>query len=168
MKHLLSVLVLAFTATSASAAPPTAADITSCLGEHGQTLAVFSQLKRGMTPAEAAAVFTGADKLDKYNFAHVPAKGCVGAKTFDLYYQKDQKTGDVRLYNVVIEFNKALTKNDDFYKRLAAVLIAKYGPLKDDKALEKKILTWGTSIGIAQLSTLGKTFPFKVTAPLDK
>jgi cytochrome c556 len=168
MKHFLSLLVLALTAASASAAPPTDADLTSCLGEHGQTLAVFSQLARGMTPTEAAAVFAGADKLDKYSYAHVPAKDCAGAKTFELHFQKDKKTGEVHLYNVVIEFDKALTRNDDFYKRLAAVLVTKYGALKDDKAVEKKILTWGTKIGVAQLSTLGATFPFRLTAPLDK
>ena len=151
MKHVLSILELA-----------------SCLGEHGPTLAVFSQLARGMTPAEAAGVVAGADKLDKYSTARVPAKDCVGARTFELHFQKDKKTGDVRLYNVAIEFDKALTTNDDFYKRLATVLVAKYGPLKDEKAVEKKLLTWGTPIGVAQLSTLGKTFPFRLTAPLDK
>ena len=168
MKHFFPALLIAATATAASASPPTDAELTSCLGESGPTLAVFSQLKRGMTPADAATVFPGADKLDKYSYAKVHAKNCVEAKTFELHFQKDAKTGDVRLYNVAIEFDKALTKNEDFYKRLASVLVTKYGPLKDEKALDKKILTWGTKIGVAQLSTLGKTFPFRLSAPLEK
>jgi inorganic pyrophosphatase/exopolyphosphatase len=121
-----------------------------------------------MTPAEAAGVFPGADKLDKYNNAQLHAKGCVGAKTFELHFQKDAKTGELALYNVAIEFDRKLTKDEDFYKRLAAVLVAKCGPLKDPKTLDKHLLTWGTSIGIVQLSTLGPTFPYSLTAPLEK
>ena len=171
MKPTLYILLLSITATTASASParaPTDTELTSCLGASDVTLAVFSKLERGMTPADAAAVLPGADKLDKYNDAHLQAKGCVGAKTFDLHYMKDTKTGAVTLYNVEIEFDRKLTKDEDFYKRLAAALIAKCGPLKDLKTLDKHLLTWGTSIGIVQLSTLGPTFPYRLTAPLDK
>ncbi len=163
-----SVFLSLATAAAAEAAPPTDADLAACLGETGENLAVMSQLKRGMKPADAAAVFPGADKLDKYNFAKVKAAGCAGATTFELHYQKDRKSGEILLYNAVIEFSKSLTADEDFYKRLTAILVTKYGPLKDDKAVAKKILTWGTKLGVAQLSTLGKTYPFKLSAPLAK
>ena len=82
----LALLALVVTTATASAAPPTDAELAACLGEKGSTLAVFSQLKRGMKPADVAAIYPGADKLDKYNFANVKAKDCVGAKSFELHY----------------------------------------------------------------------------------
>ena len=164
---LLTLLLLVVTTATASAAPPTDAELEACIGKTGNTLAVFSQLKRGMKPADAAAVYPGADKLDKYNFATVKAKDCAGAKTFELHYQKDKKSGEILLYSVRVEFDKALTKDEDFYKRLTTLLVAKYGPVKDED-LAKKLLTWGTKEGIAQLNVLSKTHPYKLSAPLPK
>jgi hypothetical protein len=162
-----AMLVLVATTATASAAPPTDAELAACIGEKGNTLAVFSQLKRGMKPVDVAAIYPDADKLDKYNFAKVKAKDCAGAKTFELHYQKDRKSGEILLYNVRIEFDKALTRDEDFYKRLSTLLVAKYGPVKDED-LAKKLLTWGTKEGVAQLSVLSKTHPFKLSAPLSK
>lgn len=166
MKLFPLILILILT-TNASAAPPTDAELKTCIGETGSTLSVFSQLKRGMKPADVAAIYPGADKLDKFNFASVKAKDCAGAKTFELHYQKDKKSGEITLYNVTIEFDKALTRDEDFYKRLTTLLVAKYGPVKDED-IAKKLLTWGTKEGIAQLNVLSKTHPFKLKAPLGK
>ncbi|MBA3499095.1 MAG: hypothetical protein M4D80_08910 [Myxococcota bacterium] len=162
---LFTLLVLLLTTVNASAAPPTDAELQTCIGEASGTLPVFSQLKRGMKPADVAAIYPGADKLDKYNFAKVKAKDCAGAKTFELHYQKDRKTDEILLYNATIEFDKALTRDEDFYKRLTTLLVGKYGPVKDED-IAKKILTWGTKEGVVQLSALSKKHPFKLKAPL--
>lgn len=167
MKQLATLLVLLATTTAASAAPPTDAELIACLGEKGSTAAVFSKLKRGMKPADVAAIHPGADKLDKFNFASVKAKDCVGAKTFAFHYQKDRKSGEILLYNATIEYDQALTRDADFYKRLTAVLVAKFGPVKDED-IAKKLLTWGTKDGIAQLTVLGKARPYKLKTPLAK
>ena len=164
----LSILALLTLTTAASAAPPTDAELEACIGSKGAAPAVFDgKIKRGMKPADVAAVYPGADKLDKFKFASVKAKDCAGAKTFEFHYQEDRKTKEVLLYNVRIEFDKALTKDEDFYKRLTAMLVAKYGPVKDED-IKKKLLTWGTKTGIAQLTVLTPSHPWKLSAPLDK
>jgi hypothetical protein len=168
MKTSLFALLALTVAGTAVAAPPTDAELAACIGAKGPALQVFSTLKRGMTIAEASALYPGADKLDKYNFATVEAKACAGATKFELTFQKDSKTQELRLYGVAIIFDKALSADDDFYQRLSTLLVAKYGPVKDGKAVEKRILTWGTSLGVVQLSTLGKTYPFKLRAGLEK
>jgi hypothetical protein len=68
---------------------------------------------------------------------------------------------------VRIEFDKALTKSDDFYKRLTAILVAKFGPV-EQKDIDKKLLTWGTKAGVAQLNVLSNRHPFKLSAPIQK
>lgn len=168
MKHLVTAALL-LTASAASAAPPTDAELEACIGKTGFPLAVFTNanVKRGMKPADVAAIYPGADKLDKYKFASVKAKDCAGVKTFEFHYQEDKKTKEVLLYNVRIEFDKALTKDEDFYKRLTTLLVAKYGAVKDED-IAKKLLTWGTKEGVAQLSVLSKTHPFKLSSPLAK
>ena len=163
-----AILALLTLTTTASAAPPTDAELEACIGSKGSAPLVFDgKIKRGMKPADVAAVYPGADKLDKFKFANVKAKDCAGVKTFEFHYQEDRKTKEVLLYNVRIEFDKALTRDEDFYKRLTTLLVAKYGPVKDED-IAKKLLTWGTKAGIAQLSVLSKTHPFKLSAPLDK
>jgi hypothetical protein len=167
MKLFSLFLFLVLTTANASAAPPTDAELKTCIGEKGNALSVFSQLKRGMKPADAAAIYPGADKLDKFNFAKVKAKDCAGTKTFALYYQKDRKSGELLLYGATIEFDKSLTRDADFYKRLTTLLVAKYGPVKDED-IAKKLLTWGTKDGVVQLTALSDTHPFKLKAPLLK
>lgn len=153
----------------ADAKPPTNPELTACIGDKGLAVPVFAKLKRGMTPAEVAAVWPGADKLDTFGFSKVAAKDCAGADKFVFYFQKDRKTNELALYNVAIQFDKALTGDADFYQRISTLLVAKYGPLKNpEKALAKRILTWGTNQGIAQFSTLGDRFPFKLDAPLAR
>jgi hypothetical protein len=122
-----------------------------------------------MTPEEAAKVLPGADKVDKYGFAKVKAKDCVGAKTFVLFYMKDKATQKpTTLASARIEFDPALSSNADFYKALQEVLVIKYGPIKGgDKDIERRILTWGTKEGVAQLTQHAKG-PFTLSAPLAK
>jgi hypothetical protein len=166
----LALLAVAATSTGALAKPkaPTDEQLSACLGEGKAIPTPFVGLKRGMSPAEAAAVFPGADKVDRFHQATVKAKDCVGATSFKLSYLDNAKTKAPELYNVAIVFDKALTKDDDFYTRISALLVAKYGPIKDDDSTKKRILTWAGAVGLVQFASLGKTYPFELRATPPK
>ncbi|MFT3698527.1 MAG: hypothetical protein QM831_35610 [Kofleriaceae bacterium] len=167
MKLLAAAAVL-FATSTAFAAPPTNDELEACLGKDAGFAPALSAFKRGMTTDEANAVWDGAGKVDKYGFSTVKAKGCVGAAQFKLYFQKDAKTGVVGLYSAAIDWDKALTTNKDFYQRLVAVLTAKFGEVKDPKAIDKKLVTWVTNdFSIIQLTTLGpsRSFDLKMSLP---
>jgi hypothetical protein len=168
-QFLLALAVAVAIPQLADAKPPTNPELTACIGGKGPAMPIFSKVKRGMTVAEVAAVWPGADKLDKFGFAKVAAKDCVGADKFVFYFQKDLKTNELALYSAEIEFDKALTGDADFYQRVTTLLVAKYGPLKNpEKDLAKRILTWVTKDGIAQFFTLGDRNPFRLKGTLPR
>ncbi|HEY0250297.1 MAG TPA: hypothetical protein VGC41_02180, partial [Kofleriaceae bacterium] len=150
----LAVAVLLATTALAHAAPPTDADLEACLGKDGTDVPALAAFHRGMTTDEANTAWAGAGKVDKYGFSSVKAKGCVGATDFKLYFQKDRTSGELALYSVSIDFDRRWNSNKDFYQRLVALLVSKFGEAKDEQ-VQKKLITWGTHDGIAQLTTLG-------------
>ena len=169
MKLASAILALALAVpTLAAAAPPTAADVSTCVGETGALAPVFDSLRYGMTAEEAGAAWPGAEKVDKYGFAKLKAKDCAGAKTFVLFFMKDKTTQATKLASARIEFDPALSRNADFYKTLQDVLVAKYGPIKGgEKDIERRILTWATKEGVAQLTQHAKG-PFTLSVPLAR
>ncbi len=158
----LSLALLALSSTAYAAKPPTEAQMVELVGgkDSGWAPAIFKDLKKGMTPDEAKAVFPKMKKVSKFGFADVPVKA-PGVKKLVLYFAKDKETGERNaLQSARIEFVPALTKNEDWFKLMLKVTQDKWGPIrKPEESIAKRIITWvGPKYRTAQFSKIGKQF----------
>jgi hypothetical protein len=127
-------------------------DLAAILGEKkdGWSPKVISGLKRGMKPEEAAKVFPGAEKIDKFGFVEIPIKDHPGLEEIRLYFAKNKDGVPEELQSVKLGFSPALN-NDTFWDQLSKACIDRYGKA-DDKELAKRLITWvGPKSGMAQL-----------------
>ena len=127
-------------------------DLAAILGtkKDGWSPKVIGGLKRGMKPDEAAKVFPGADKIDKFGFVEVPVEGHPGLDEIKLYFAKNKDGVPEELQSAELGFSPAL-HNDAFWDLLSKACIERYGKA-DDKELEKRLVTWaGPKSGMAQL-----------------
>lgn len=145
MHKLLLVPVLAlFVAATAVAQTPTEADLVRVIGtkKDGWAPVAFAKLKAKMTPADVAKDFPGADKVSKFGFVKLPAKGAAGVREYELYFAKDKATQiPTELQSVKIIFDPKLTDAAGFWDTLLKVCVAKYGPAKPEQ-VEKRLVTW--------------------------
>jgi hypothetical protein len=137
-----------------AAAPPAdiKVDLAAILGEKkdGWSPKVISGLKRGMKPDEAAKVFPGAEKIDKFGFVEIPIKDHPGLDEIRLYFAKNKEGVPEELQSVRLGFSPALN-SDTFWDQLSKACIDRYGKA-DDKELAKRLITWvGPKSGMAQL-----------------
>lgn len=137
------------------AAPPAEdikVDLPAILGtkKDGWSPKLISGLKRGMKPDEAAKVFPGAEKIDKFGFVEVPIQGQPGLDEIRLYYAKDKEGVPSELQSVKLNFSPALN-TDAFWDELSKACIERYGKA-DEKEIAKRLITWvGPKSGMAQL-----------------
>lgn len=138
-----------------TAAPPPAdvkVDLAAILGEKkdGWSPKLISGLKRGMKPDEAAKVFPGAEKIDKFGFVEIPIEDQPGLDEIRLYFAKNKEGVPEELQSVKLGFSPALN-TDAFWDQLSKACIERYGKA-DDKELAKRLITWvGPKSGMAQL-----------------
>lgn len=155
-----------------AAAPPAdvKVDLAAILGEKkdGWSPKLVSGLKRGMKPDEAAKVFPGAEKIDKFGFVEIPIKDQPGLDEIRLYFAKNKGGVPEELQSVRLGFSPALN-TDAFWDQLSKACIDRYGKA-DDKELAKRLITWvGPKSGMAQLvNGLTENHGFTLDVTLQK
>lgn len=139
----------ALVALQVTAAQAAEADLTKVIGtkKDGWTPVAFAKLKKGMTPAEVAKLFPGADKVSKFGFVTVASSSPV-APELEFYFAKDKKTNEpTELRSAKIHFAASVV-----YEELVKVCEAKFGKVKKQEEIEKKLITWiGPHFRSAQL-----------------
>jgi len=140
--------------TVALADAPSEADLAACFGgKKSWTPTALAKLKPKMSPAAAAAVLPGADQVSQYGFVTVKPDGCAGAAEFELYFAKNKKTDAFELSRATILFDSKTSADEAFYASLVKITSAKYGRIKKQEEVTKKLITWvNRSFKIAQLS----------------
>lgn len=146
MKLAVALLVTLATFSTARADAPSDADLKACLGPaKSWTPTVFSKLKAKMSPDAVAKEFPGADKVSQYGFVTLAADKCAGAKQFEFYFAKNKKTQAFELSRVTLKFDPALSTDAGFYDALVKATSAKYGKIKKQEEIQKKLITWVNS-----------------------
>ena len=124
---------------------------------------VIGALRDGMTPAEAAKVMPGADKVSKHGFAKLTVNDAPGVLNMELYFRKAKDGGDRTLGSVKLVLDPRVEKDEAVYAALIQVLEAKYGKVKKADSIAEKKVTWVAKGGrSAQLWKIGRELTFKV------
>lgn len=120
----ISVTASPGTSASGPVASGTYPDIDQLIGPKGQWLPTpFLKLKHAMTPAQAALVMPGADKVSEFGFAQIkPQGGQPGVRGYELTYLGAKE----KLAFVEIQFEPALT-SEAFWSVLLAAMTKKHG-----------------------------------------
>lgn len=100
-------------------------DLDALLGSKadGFSPAVFVKLKAGMSPAQAAKIMPGGDKVDEFGFSEIRPKDAPGVHHYKLSYQ------DGKLTFAEIIFDESVS-NDAFWEKLVAHLKKKLDPIE--------------------------------------
>lgn len=161
------------TETLASSASSGKVDLAAIIGSEDdgwlpKTLSEYD-FKRGMSPEEVGKILPGAEKISKFGFSEVPAKGVPGVDKYKFSFLKDKKDPDGKrtLYSVSLLFDPSI-KKDHPYEKVALAFAEKYGEVEPEK-IEKKIVTWvGPKFATAQLTNSINKFEgyeFKIVVP---
>lgn len=162
------ILALLFVSGSALAAPPKLDEAawTAVFGTaaDGPSPTFIKGLHEDMSPAEAGAVFKGAEKPSKFGFAKLTVKGVPGVKKMEIYFAKDKETKKVPTFlkSVTLTLDAAVLKDAAAYEALIKVLTAKYGPIKKAEDVPNYKVTWALkSMRVAQVWKIGRDLTFK-------
>src|SRR5262249_26058330 len=133
------------TAPAKPPAPPAAAvkpDLGAVLGgkADGWSPKYIASLKQGMSPADAAKVFPGADQISKFGFSTVPVKDTPGLSELEFYFADYNKSGSLELRSVKLIFANTLDSKE-FFQELVDACVPKYGKAKPAD-VEKQLVTW--------------------------
>ncbi|KAI9133639.1 hypothetical protein [Acaryochloris sp. CCMEE 5410] len=161
------------TETLASSASSGKVDLAAIIGTEDdgwlpKTLSEYD-FKRGMSPEEVGKILPGAEKISKFGFSEVPAKGVPGVDKYKFSFLKDKKDpeGKRTLYSVSLLFDPSI-KKDHPYDKVALAFAEKYGEVEPEK-IEKKIVTWvGPNFATAQFTNSINKFEgyeFKIVVP---
>ena len=126
-------------------------------------------LQRGMSPEEVGKIMPGAEKISKFGFSEVPARGVPGVDKYKFSFLKDKKDPDQKrtLYSISLLFDPAI-KKDLPYDKVALAFAEKYGEVTSEK-IAQKIVTWGgPKYATAQLThSINKFggYEFKIVIP---
>lgn len=161
------------TETLAASANSGKVDLAAIIGseDDGWLPKALSQydFKRGMSPEEVGKILPGAEKISKFGFSEVPAKGVPGVDKYKFSYLKDKNDPEEKrtLYSISMLFDPAI-KKDHPYDKVALAFAEKYGEVEPEK-IEKKIVTWvGPNFATAQLTNSINKFEgyeFKIVVP---
>lgn len=161
------------TDTLASSANSGKVDLAAIIGseDDGWLPKALSEydFKRGMSPEEVGEILPGAEKISKFGFSEVPAKGFPGVDKYKFSYLKDKNDPEEKrtLYSISLLFDPAI-KKDHPYDKVALAFAEKYGEVEPEK-IEKKIVTWvGPNFATAQLTNSINKFEgyeFKIVVP---
>jgi len=133
---------------------PTREDLLNIIGtaDDGWSPTLFANLRKGMTQAEVAAHFPGADS--KLPFVDVKSD-TNGIDHIQFYFAKHEEPGTLPyLRSARIYFAPRLSTDGAFYDLLVEVSAAKYGPYEESDKV-RQLLTWAhpTTFRVAQLAT---------------
>jgi hypothetical protein len=143
--------------------PKVAETLTKWIGtsKDGWTPAIFGRLRSGMSPADVAKVFTGADKVSQYGFAELRVgTGLPHVTLLSFSYQEQKKGGPLGLYSLTLTFEPSFLSNKESYAALVNVCEAKFGPIKEREKIPQMTVTWAGytqgDLRTAQLFKLGQ------------
>lgn len=126
-------------ATAVSAAAPTLASVLGTKAD-GFVPPTLQTLHRGMSPAEVAALYPGADKLPSYGIVTVKVANIPNVASLTFHYLKDKETQEQKLHSVGLNIDPKRA-DEAAWKELVDAAVAKWGPQKAED-IARHLCTW--------------------------